>query len=84
MLIFAPHVVQTFPEHPASSEWMPIFVKGYLGKKYGVHADEIHSRLHEDFTSVMDVEDVLEHNKRVAAGRRPRTFTLLCVEFLLQ
>ena len=29
-------MVQTFPEHPARSEWMAIFVKGYLGKKYGV------------------------------------------------
>ena len=38
MLIFAPHVVQTFPEHPTRSEWMHIFVKGYLGKKYGVQA----------------------------------------------
>ena len=84
MLIIAPHVVQTFPEPATRSDLMYIFVKGYLGKKYGVHADEIHSRLHEDFTSVMDVEDVLEDNKRVAAGRRPRTFTLLCVEFLLQ
>ena len=31
-------MVQTFPEHPARSEWMAIFVKGYLGKKYGVRA----------------------------------------------
>ena len=30
-------MVQTFPEHPAHSEWMPIFVKGYLRKKNGVH-----------------------------------------------
>ena len=37
MLIFAPHVVQTFPEPATRSDLMYIFVKGYLGKKYGVH-----------------------------------------------
>ena len=36
MLIFAPHVVQTFPEPATRSDLMPIFVKGYLGEKYGV------------------------------------------------
>ena len=36
MLIFAPHVVQTFPEPAMHSDLMANFVKGYLGKKYGV------------------------------------------------
>ena len=36
MLIFAPHVVQTFPEPATRSDLMYIFVKGYLEKKYGV------------------------------------------------
>ena len=36
MLIFAPHVVQTFPEPATRSDLMANFVKGYLGKKYGV------------------------------------------------
>ena len=36
MLIFAPHVVQTFPEPATRSDLMNIFVKGYLRKKYGV------------------------------------------------
>ena len=36
LLIFAPHVVQTFPEPPMHSELMSNLVKGYLGKKYGV------------------------------------------------
>ena len=31
------HVVQTFPEPATRSDLMPNFVKGYLGKKYGVH-----------------------------------------------
>ena len=36
MLIFVPHVVQTFPEPARHSDLMANFVKGYLGKKYGV------------------------------------------------
>ena len=36
LLIFAPHVVQTLPEPATRSDLMPNFVKGYLGKKYGV------------------------------------------------
>ena len=38
MLIFTPHVVQTFPEPATHSDLMYIFVKGYLGKKYGVQS----------------------------------------------
>ena len=36
MLIFVPHVVQSFPEPAMHSDLMPHFIKGYLGKKYGV------------------------------------------------
>ena len=39
LFIFAPHVVQTFPELAMCSDSMSNFVKGYLGKKYGVRAD---------------------------------------------
>ena len=38
MFIFAPHLVQTFPELAMRSDSMSNFVKGYLGKKYGVWA----------------------------------------------
>ena len=36
MLIFAPDVLQTFPDYPARSDWMRHFVEGHLGKPYGV------------------------------------------------
>ena len=36
MLIFAPNVVLTFPDHLARSDWMYHFIEGYLKKLYGV------------------------------------------------
>ena len=42
LLIFAPHVVQTFPEPATRSDLMHIFVKGYLGKKYSVRTRTMH------------------------------------------
>ena len=38
LFIFAPHVVQIFPEPATHSDLISTFVKGYLGKKLGVRA----------------------------------------------